>query len=159
MDESVLQEATRNTSVRELFAKRTDDPGDWFAGDVVPPRVRFPDGHAPRSMLWREAAAAVPATRGGASTDGRVVARGFQGFLFLVFPNFCLVPSSFLLSAYFAHRYTFLPSSGRRAANVRQRSNSRQFRSDPMYRATFSVHRWFRPVAKRFFRFSFVQLV
>lgn len=39
------------TSVRELFAKRTEEPGRRFAGDVVPPRVRFPDGHAPRSAL------------------------------------------------------------------------------------------------------------
>lgn len=46
-----LHEEEEYTSVRELFAKRTEKPGGRFAGDVVPPRVRFPDGHAPRSAL------------------------------------------------------------------------------------------------------------
>lgn len=89
----VLQEAAKNTSVRELFAKRTDDPGGWFAGDVVPPRVRFPDGHAPRTT----------GLEGGcfySCYSRRCIYRregGCQGvpsfFLFLLF--FCLFPSSF----------------------------------------------------------------
>lgn len=48
---SRAHEEEEYTSVRELFAKRTEEPGRRFAGDVVPPRVRFPDGHAPRSAL------------------------------------------------------------------------------------------------------------
>lgn len=48
---SRAHEGEEYTSVRELFAKRTEEPGRRFDGDVVPPRVRFPDGHAPRSAL------------------------------------------------------------------------------------------------------------
>lgn len=51
-DKCVLQSSRGGyTSVRELFAKRTEEPGGWSADDVVPRRVRFPDGHAPRSAL------------------------------------------------------------------------------------------------------------
>lgn len=114
----VLQEAAKNTSVRELFAKRTDDPGGWFAGDVVPPRVRFPDGHAPRTT----------GLEGGcfySCYSRRCIYRregGCQGvpsfFLFLLFFSslsvFLSLPLPFLsppyplfLSSYFTPRYTF----------------------------------------------------
>ena len=96
---SVLQEAARNTSVRELFAKRTDDPGGWFAGDVVSPRVRFPDGHAPRSTLWREAATRAEVHPLAAGW----LPRGWLSF-FSSFANFSLVPSSSFLPSF--HRYT-----------------------------------------------------
>lgn len=164
LDESVLQEATKSTSVRELFAKRTDDPGGWFAGDVVdPPRVRFPDGHAPR--VWREAAfyscysrRCIHRREGGC--QGVPTSSFFSPFplslsVFLSFPlPFFLSSFSpfFLPSSYFTPRYTFffslsflLPGHSARPT-VRQRSNTRaSFDLDPVYvyRATLAHRRIF----------------
>lgn len=53
-DECVLQ-SPRGGGIIRPFANCSPnvlrEPGRRFAGDVVPPRVRFPDGHAPGSAL------------------------------------------------------------------------------------------------------------
>lgn len=114
--------------------------------------------HVPR--VWREAAS-IPATRGGASIGGRVVARGFQvsSFFSFSFVSFRLPfpPSSFPFplfpSSYFTPRYIFffsffffftLPSPDiardQRSPTIK---HARQFRSRPYvsYIARILVHR------------------